>query len=98
MRTWARSSPPTGCTSSTEVLGWWRGWGRAGPNPLKGKTDPETVLSTEFAILQSLPNVVVTPHCAFLTTEALGEIGRTVAANIQDVAAGRPCANEVKAR
>lgn len=56
------------------------------------------MIDREFAILQSLPNVLITPHCAFLTTEALAEIGRTVAANIGDVAAGRACANEVVAR
>ena len=52
----------------------------------------------EFNILTSLPNVLVTPHCAFLTREALDEIGKTVVANIDDVAAGRACANEVRAK
>ena len=52
----------------------------------------------ELALLQSFPTAVVTPHCAFLTQEALAEIAATVVKNIDDVAAGRACANEVVAK
>lgn len=54
-------------------------------------------LDRELLLLMAFPQCIVTPHCAFLTREALDEIGRTVVANIDDVAAGRACANEVRA-
>lgn len=41
-------------------------------------------------VLLHLPNVVVTPHTAFLTTEAIARIVATTAANIVAFCAGRP--------
>ena len=42
-----------------------------------------------------LPQVLVTPHSAFLTEEALANIAATTVDNIAAWAAGRPLANEV---
>jgi len=47
-----------------------------------------------FARLLTFPNVLVTAHQAFLTREALAAIARTTLANLDDLEAGRPCANE----
>jgi D-lactate dehydrogenase len=41
-------------------------------------------------ILLRMPNVVVTPHSAFNTVEALGRILQTTIANIEAFAAGTP--------
>jgi D-lactate dehydrogenase len=41
-------------------------------------------------VLLNMPNVVVTPHSAFNTREAVGRIVETTAANIEAFAAGRP--------
>ncbi|NJL46401.1 MAG: 2-hydroxyacid dehydrogenase [Leptolyngbyaceae cyanobacterium SM2_5_2] len=49
-----------------------------------------------FQLLQSFSNVVITAHQAFFTKEALGNIADTTLANISDIAAGKPCSNEVK--
>jgi D-lactate dehydrogenase len=49
-----------------------------------------------FQLLQSFPNVVITAHQAFFTREALSNIAETTLSNISDVAAGKPCSNEVK--
>ena len=43
-----------------------------------------------------LPNVLITAHQAFLTREALAAIAETTLANLDDLPAGRPCANEVR--
>lgn len=48
-----------------------------------------------FQRLLTFPNVVITGHQAFFTHEALHEIALTTLQNIDDVAAGRPCANEL---
>jgi D-lactate dehydrogenase len=50
-----------------------------------------------FARLLVFPNVLVTAHQAFFTREALAAIAATTLANLDDVEAGRPCANEVRA-
>jgi D-lactate dehydrogenase len=48
-----------------------------------------------FARLLIFPNVLVTAHQAFFTREALTAIAEITLANVADVEAGRPCANEV---
>jgi D-lactate dehydrogenase len=50
-----------------------------------------------FARLLTFPNVVITAHQAFLTTEALAAIAEVTLGNLDDLAAGRPCPNEVRA-
>jgi len=50
---------------------------------------------TEFALLRSFPNVIVTPHSAFLTKEALENICDTTILNIEEFKAGRPLTNTV---
>lgn len=50
-----------------------------------------------FARLLTFPNVVITAHQAFLTSEALGAIAATTLANLSDLEAGRDCANRVTA-
>ena len=49
----------------------------------------------KFQLLKSLPQVVVTPHTAFLTEEALAAIGATTRANIEQVLNGQHCPNLV---
>lgn len=44
----------------------------------------------ELARLLTFPNVLITSHQAFLTREALGEIARVTAENLQCLAQGRP--------
>jgi len=50
-----------------------------------------------FAMLQALPNVIVTPHTAFLTKEALTNICNTTMQNIEEFSEGKPLTNAVKA-
>ncbi len=50
-----------------------------------------------LARLLTFPNVLVTGHQAFFTRDALLKIAETTAANVNDIAAGRPCANVVQA-
>ena len=50
----------------------------------------------QIAILLSLPNVIVTPHSAFLTTEALASIAETTVDNIAAWAAGEELVNRVR--
>jgi D-lactate dehydrogenase len=50
-----------------------------------------------FARLLTFPNVLITAHQAFLTDEALAGIAQITMANLDDLAAGRPCANAVTA-
>lgn len=45
-----------------------------------------------------LPQVLVTPHTAFLTEEALNNICTTTIQNIADYVLDRPLGNEVKAQ
>jgi D-lactate dehydrogenase len=49
-----------------------------------------------LARLLTFPNVLITGHQAFFTSDALSAIARTTLSNLADVEAGRPCANEVK--
>lgn len=51
---------------------------------------------TKFAALTSLPNVIVSPHSAFLTKEALENICSTTISNLEEFVAGKPLTNEVK--
>jgi D-lactate dehydrogenase len=56
-----------------------------------------TVLHDDvFARLLTFPNVIVTAHQAFLTTEALTAIAETTLASITAFAAGEPLAHEVR--
>jgi len=50
-----------------------------------------------FARLTTFPNVIVTAHQAFFTSDALGNIAETTLANISDIAHDRPCPNLVAA-
>ena len=52
----------------------------------------------KFQLLKSLPQVVVTPHTAFLTEEALAAIGATTRANIEQVLNGQHCPNLVQSQ
>mmetsp|Transcript_50098 Transcript_50098/g.112557 ORF Transcript_50098/g.112557 Transcript_50098/m.112557 type:complete len:800 (+) Transcript_50098:40-2439(+) len=53
----------------------------------------------EFMQLRSFPNVVVTPHSAFLTKEALHNICSTTVENLDGFVAGKlPSQNEVQAK
>jgi D-lactate dehydrogenase len=56
-----------------------------------------TVLRDDvFARLLTFPNVIVTAHQAFLTTEALTAIAETTLASISAFAAGEPLVHEVR--
>ena len=52
---------------------------------------------TEFTLLKNLPQVLVTPHIAFLTHEALGNIAETTVENLKAAALGLDLVNELKA-
>jgi D-lactate dehydrogenase len=49
-----------------------------------------------FARLLTFPNVLITAHQAFLTTEAVDAIAHTTLNNLRDLAAGRPCPNALR--
>jgi len=49
-----------------------------------------------FTVLKSLPQVLITPHVAFLTEEALANIADTTVENLRQCALGTNLANEVK--
>ena len=49
-----------------------------------------------FTRLLTFPNVLVTAHQAFLTTEALDAIAETTLASVSAFAAGEPLVNEVR--
>lgn len=51
----------------------------------------------KFKVLTSYPNVIVTPHSAFLTNEALDNIASTTISNIEEFLLGKPLTNELKA-
>lgn len=51
-----------------------------------------------FKNLLSYPQVLITPHSAFLTHEALESIANTTVFNIKQWVAGEPLTNEVKAQ
>jgi D-lactate dehydrogenase len=57
----------------------------------------EIISDDVFARLLTFPNVLITAHQAFLTTEALTAIADTTATNIATVLAGEVCANAVGA-
>ena len=48
-----------------------------------------------FQILKSLPNVLITPHSAFLTKEALCSIAQTTIANLTEFKFGQPLSYQV---
>lgn len=50
----------------------------------------EVLQDDVFARLLTFPNVLITAHQAFLTREALGDIGRTTVANLAALAEGKP--------
>jgi D-lactate dehydrogenase len=50
----------------------------------------------QFAVLKSFPNVVITPHTAFLTNEALRNICDTTIQNIEAFIGGQELKNECK--
>jgi D-lactate dehydrogenase len=56
----------------------------------------EVLWDDTFARLLTFPNVLLTAHQAFLTNEALDAIATTTLTNLADLAAGRPCPNEVR--
>ena len=49
-----------------------------------------------FARLLTFPNVLITAHQAFLTTEALTAIAETTLRNVRSVMAGEPCENTIR--
>eukprot|EP00208_Stichococcus_sp_RCC1054_P000118 CAMPEP_0206144522 /NCGR_PEP_ID=MMETSP1473-20131121/24362_1 /ASSEMBLY_ACC=CAM_ASM_001109 /TAXON_ID=1461547 /ORGANISM="Stichococcus sp, Strain RCC1054" /LENGTH=356 /DNA_ID=CAMNT_0053540361 /DNA_START=113 /DNA_END=1183 /DNA_ORIENTATION=+ len=54
------------------------------------------VFDRQFQLLMSFPNVLVTPHTAFLTEEALKAIAETSVQNLTEFATNQPLSNEVK--
>jgi hypothetical protein len=48
-----------------------------------------------FGFAQNLPNVLVTPHQAFLTEEALCNIGATTVQNLSEFCSNSPLSNQV---
>lgn len=56
------------------------------------------VWDKKFNELLGLPQVIVTPHIAFLTTTALDAIAATTRENLAAGAQGRELVNEVKAK
>jgi D-lactate dehydrogenase len=58
----------------------------------------EILWDDTFARLLTFPNVLITAHQAFLTTEALTAIAETTVANLLDLEAGRRCPNAVRPR
>ncbi len=56
----------------------------------------ERIIQDDFILrLNSFPNVLITSHQAFFTTEAMTEIVSTTIRNIHEFAKGKPLANEV---
>jgi len=51
----------------------------------------------DLAMLGARPNVIITPHMAFLTQEAIDAITNTTVANLKEFAKGGPYSNQVKA-
>jgi len=60
-----------------------------------GASMPDT-FDEQLATLSARPNVLVTPHMAFLTAEALGAIASTTILNLTEFAAGGAYTNQVK--
>lgn len=50
----------------------------------------------QLARLLVFPNVLVTGHQAFFTREAMAAIAETTIANLEDIAANRPCPNAIR--
>ena len=50
-----------------------------------------------FQLLNSYPNVLCTPHSAFLTHEALEQIAKVTVENLKQVSSGEECDNAVSA-
>ncbi len=57
----------------------------------------EVLRDDVFARLLTFPNVLITAHQAFLTNEALAAIAETTIANLDDLASGRRCPNQLVA-
>ncbi|MGB3612426.1 MAG: NAD(P)-dependent oxidoreductase, partial [Elainellaceae cyanobacterium] len=56
----------------------------------------DTVIQDEtFQLLQSFSNVVITPHQAFFTHDALEAIAHTTLSNLTQIEQGKPCPNDV---
>jgi D-lactate dehydrogenase len=54
----------------------------------------DTIIQDDtFQLLQSFPNVIITGHQAFFTSDAISQICETTIANLSDFEAGRPCPN-----
>jgi len=51
---------------------------------------------TNLSILLSMPNLIITSHQAFFTTEALNKIASDTCQNIKDIFNGVECKNELK--
>lgn len=49
-----------------------------------------------FALLKNYPNVIISPHSAFFTTEALTNIANTTVENLQCMLESGETKNEVK--
>lgn len=56
----------------------------------------ELILDDDISRLLTFPNVLITAHQAFLTTEALTQIAQTTFQNIQDYKANKTSNNEVR--
>merc|ERR1712217_139683 len=56
-----------------------------------------TKLDAQFALLVSFSQVIVTPHSAFLTKEALANICSTTIPNATEFVEGKALTNELKA-
>lgn len=52
----------------------------------------------KFQLLKSYPNVLISPHSAFLTAEALANIAATTVANIREFEGGAPLTYQVLAQ
>jgi D-lactate dehydrogenase len=50
-----------------------------------------------FARLLTFPNVVITGHQAFFTSNALEDIADTTLSNVRDIEQSRQCANQITA-
>lgn len=57
----------------------------------------EVLTDDVFARLLTFPNVLITAHQAFLTSDALAAIADTTLTNLADIGAGRPCPNSLTA-
>lgn len=55
----------------------------------------EVIQDDVFQRLLTFPNVIITGHQAFFTTEALNNIAETTLSNITAIAKARPCANQL---